>query len=507
MPGKVLVADDTDVNQAILAGILRKAGIASVLASSGDEALRLARSEKPDLILLDVMMPGKDGFAVLEELKGEPSLAQVPVIFLTSKGATVDKVRGLSLGAADWVTKPFDVEEVIARVQVQLRLRELTQSLERANEELRQKQAELEQDLRAAADIQKALLPQGPMELPHLSGAAFFLPAQAVGGDLFQFQRLDATRACAWMLDVSGHGVPSAMVTVSVAQSISAARPLAPAQVMALLEQEYPIERFDRFFTLAYLLFDLWRKRMKVSSAGHPPPILIRGGALRDLVSGGPLIGIGNGQFAEEEHELEDSDRLVIYTDGVVEMENAREEQLGLEGLHRLLLDTEALPLETAVAEMRKRLMAHGGGRQQADDVTLLVLEWHDGLALPFLLSPTLPAVSRSAERLREHWRSCGVPQKAAEQIELAFVEAATNIVLHGKPPADIVVESVYAEGSVTLTLRDRGLPVPPGTPKETLPGPLEESGRGVFLIHTLMDEVKYRTLVDGNELWMRKSL
>ena len=508
MPGKVLVADDTDVNRAIFAAILRKAGLPCVLARDGDEALRLAKEEKPDLILLDVMMPGRDGFQVMQALKADPELAAVPVIFLTAKGETREKVRGLSLGAADWMTKPADPDEVIARVHVQLRLRELTQSLARANEELRAKQAQIETDLRAAADIQKSLLPQGAMELPHLSGAAFFLPAQVVGGDLYQLQRLDATHACAWILDVSGHGVPSAMITVSVAQSVSAAQLLAPAQVLARLEHEYPIERFDRFFTMSYLLFDLYRQTLKVSSAGHPPPILVRGGALRNLVSGGPLIGLGGAEFMEEEVALEDSDRVLIYTDGVVELENAAGEPFGMERLHEALLQGAWAPLETAMDELRARLRSHAGALEPQDDVTLLMLEWHQELALPFLLAPTLEAVRAGAERLRAHWRSCGIPARPAEQIELAFVEAANNVILHGKPPADIAVESVYAEGSITVTLRDRGTPIPPARRTGALPDDLlAEGGRGDFLIRSLVDEVGYRTDVHGNELRLKKNL
>ena len=506
MPGKVLVADASDANRAVLSALLRNAGITTLPASESEEALQLARSQKPDLILLDAGLPGMDAFEVLAALKADPALAEVPVMLVAPKVGG-NRKRAFALGAAGWIAQPFDEEELVVRVRAQLRLRELSRSLARANEELRQKQAQIEIDLRAAADIQKALLPQGPMELPHLSGAAFFLPAEAVGGDLFQVQRLDATRACAWMLDVSGHGVPSAMVTVSVAQSISAARLLDPAQVLLRLEQEYPIERFDRFFTLSYLLFDLWRKKMKVSSAGHPPPILLRGGALRDLVSGGPLIGLGNSVFDEEEHELEDSDRLVIYTDGVIELEDARGEQFGLPRLHALLLETASLPLETALAEVRRNMLAHAAVGSPRDDVTLLVLEWHDALALPFFLAPALEAVARSAVRLREHWRSCGVPQRPSEQLELAFVEAANNIILHGKPPADIVVESVYADGAVTLTLRDRGTPIPLHSRTVALPEPLAESGRGTFLIRSLVDEVKYRSGPDGNELVLRKNL
>jgi len=111
---------------------------------------------RPELILLDIMMPVKDGYEVCKELKNDPGNREIPVIFLSALSNAADKVKGLEIGAIDYVTKPFDHAEVLARVRVHLRIQRLTQALRAANRALAEKQAALDADLRAAGDIQRA---------------------------------------------------------------------------------------------------------------------------------------------------------------------------------------------------------------------------------------------------------------------------------------------------------------------------------------------------------------
>jgi two-component system response regulator VicR len=116
--GKILVVDDEKPIAEILRYNLEQEGFAVVLAYDGDEALRLLHNERPDLVLLDVMLPKKDGFTVCGEIR---RVDNVPIIMLTAKDTELDKVLGLELGADDYVTKPFSAREVVARVKAQLR--------------------------------------------------------------------------------------------------------------------------------------------------------------------------------------------------------------------------------------------------------------------------------------------------------------------------------------------------------------------------------------------------
>src|SRR5436190_22967606 len=107
MTDRILIADDVPFNQKVLAGILRRAGFDCLLADDGGQALRAVREQCPDLVLLDVMMPGKDGYEVCAELKADPMTADIPVIFLSALQDAADKIKGLTVGGADYVTKPF----------------------------------------------------------------------------------------------------------------------------------------------------------------------------------------------------------------------------------------------------------------------------------------------------------------------------------------------------------------------------------------------------------------
>ena len=152
-PGRILIVDDNPINRRLLQAILAKQGYATIMASNGEEAVDLALSENPDLILLDVMMPRKDGFQVCTEIKQYPAFAETPIIFLSSLSAATDRIRGLELGATDYICKPFDIGEVLARVKTQLRVGTLTRELRAANHELQMRQALLE---RAEAELDRS---------------------------------------------------------------------------------------------------------------------------------------------------------------------------------------------------------------------------------------------------------------------------------------------------------------------------------------------------------------
>jgi len=143
-PDKVLMVDDNATNLQVLQATLEGRGYRLLAAKNGAGALAITAKASPDLILLDIMMPEMDGYEVCRRLKADPATFEIPVIFLTALGETEDKVKGLELGAVDYITKPFQPEEVIARVNTHLTLRCLQQQLSRANEELRELNQNLE---------------------------------------------------------------------------------------------------------------------------------------------------------------------------------------------------------------------------------------------------------------------------------------------------------------------------------------------------------------------------
>lgn len=137
----ILIVDDNQHNLQMLGNMLKQCGYSLALASNGMLALEFAKNNLPDLILLDLMMPDMDGFEVCKRLKQDIALADIPVIFLTAKSEKEDIIEGLELGAVDYVTKPFDIKELVTRLNTHLELKAAKEGLRQKMEELKQANA------------------------------------------------------------------------------------------------------------------------------------------------------------------------------------------------------------------------------------------------------------------------------------------------------------------------------------------------------------------------------
>jgi sigma-B regulation protein RsbU (phosphoserine phosphatase) len=389
---KILIVDDSHDSRALLSLILKKEGFIPREVTDGSLVPAACRQELPDLILLDILMPGKDGYETCRELKSSPETQHIPIIFLSAQDSSSDKVKGLYLGAADYITKPFDKAEVIARVKTQLKIYNLTNALAESNRQLQKKQAKIDEDLAAAAQIQTALIPAASPVVEKFNFSWKFIPSDLSGGDIFNIHVLDDQTLVVYLADVSGHGVPAAMVTVSIAQSLQPhgttvlrrtvesparheTRP--PVEVLRILNREFPIERFDKYFTISYITIDRCTGKIRYSSAGHPPPLLLRAsGSLELLEEGGPMIGLGDLFTVEEgENQLQKGDRLFLYTDGITE-HCLGDDFFGSERLHNELIRTKDLPLDQACGRVINQIYSFGEYIKAIDDITLLALEY-----------------------------------------------------------------------------------------------------------------------------------
>jgi sigma-B regulation protein RsbU (phosphoserine phosphatase) len=288
----------------------------------------------------------------------------------------------------------LDSDELLAgKLRALLRLSKLSRQLGVTRQQLRHYQQELQDALSSAAHIQRRLIPRQAGSYHNLQTAWQFLPCKQVGGDLFNVQPLDEQTVMVYLVDVSGHGIASAMVTVSVSQSLSiqggqlVKQPIeqppfyrisTPGEVLRELEAEYPFERFEEFFTISYLLINPHNGTLRYCNAGHPPPLLLHAdGSVERLEAGGTIIGIAaEVDFTEGAAQLERGARLYLYTDGITEHCDANGEAFGEERLLRSLRQVAGAPLDEAVHDTLITLRAFGGSSLPIDDVTLIGLEF-----------------------------------------------------------------------------------------------------------------------------------
>lgn len=156
--GEVLIVDDNPANLDILAALLRGNGYRFRVATSGHRAIASAQAQRPDIVMLDITMPEMNGYQVCEALKGDPRTAEIPVIFVSALDDALDKVRAFRAGGADYVTKPFQLEEVLARLENQLKISRLQEDLAHRNRELSAKNEQLEEMSRELAAANRELL-------------------------------------------------------------------------------------------------------------------------------------------------------------------------------------------------------------------------------------------------------------------------------------------------------------------------------------------------------------
>jgi len=395
-PGTRLMADELLIAHSAaplageLVGLLQEAGFVVTTAADLDAA-RQALGRLPSLLLLDLDLAQEA--AHLRSLAQGCQSGEIPCLHFSSLGMAPERMRAL----APWSSGPLLLagqrESLLEQVRAQLEMARLRAERDLLIGQLEAKKRQLREGLRSAATIQQSLLPSFLPRSDSFRFAWRFRPCETVGGDLFHLRQVTEDALMAYLLDVSGHGVSAAMVTVSVYQSLSLhtsqliKQPLdhppyyrlaGPAEVVTELDREYPYERFEKFFTMAYLLLDPDSGRIRYCNAGHPPPLLVReDGQCETLEVGGTLVGMdGLVPFEEAEVQLAPGDRLFLYSDGITELPAAEGELYGEGRFFDLLKTGRGRPLDDQLEEVLEALEAFSGQEPPPDDLTLLAIEY-----------------------------------------------------------------------------------------------------------------------------------
>jgi sigma-B regulation protein RsbU (phosphoserine phosphatase) len=385
--GDILIVDDTPINLRLLGQMLVEHGYQVRPVPDGAMALDAVHAKPPDLILLDILMPGMDGYEVCEQLKADAQTRDIPIIFISALDATEDKVKAFAIGGVDYITKPFQIEEVLARVETHLALRRLQKQLQDANRRM-------ERELTLAGQVQASFLPRALPEIPGWQLAVALNPARETSGDFYDVNLLP--NGCLGLLvaDVVDKGVGAALfmaLSWSLIRTYAAEYPMQPEAVLGAVNHSILKETSaHQFVTVFYGILDPVTGTLIYCNAGHSLPYLFRtqGRAeVQELEPTGTALGIYEDKaWVQKVVQLAPGDVLVLYTDGVTEARKGPgmlfgEERL-LEAVRTSLVPSEAG--EPSAQDVRDAVLAQVGqfvsGAPQSDDIALLVLVRETGL-------------------------------------------------------------------------------------------------------------------------------
>jgi len=376
----ILVVDDAPANLQVLAGMLKDRGYKARPVPSGKLALLAARKDPPDLILLDINMPEMNGYEVCEHLKADDNLKGIPVIFISALTEQLDKVKAFAIGGVDYITKPFQMEELHARVETHLKLRRLQIELEEYSRHLELARARLKLDLELAREVQRGFL---PLRLPEVAGYEFFAyyeSAYEIGGDYYDLIPLPRQRVAVLLGDVAGKGVAAALLMAKLsadARFCMLTEPDLAAAVTRLNSLMTQSGVADRFVTLAAVILDPGSHTVTLVNAGHPSPLFYHratrtvGEATSLEVAGFPLGVLDGFAYSSCQVSLEPGDSILAFTDGVIEAMDVNNVQLQTKGVYAALQGEAYSPraLGERVVQVVKQFAA---GRSQHDDIALV---------------------------------------------------------------------------------------------------------------------------------------
>ena len=366
---RILVVDDDPTSRIMLKTMLSKDGFEVITAPNGREGRILAENEQPDLVIMDIMMPEEDGLTACASLKANARTANIPVIFISAVNDLTSKIDGFNAGGVDYITKPYQILEVMARVRLHIRLFHSYRSMVASN---------LEQ-LKNLTESQQHILVQ-PEEFPEAGFSVFYQPAQAAGGDFYDVIHTGAGIYDYLVADISGHhagtALPAAALKVLLRQN--AAMLYSPLENLNLVNRHLrPVLQEEQYATLIFARLNQTRMRLTLVNAGHPSAILYRRESGAEVViQSGDGLGLFDTILVDvKEIPVMQGDRIFLFSDGLIEEDagGAIPRRVGMDNLVNLINENPSPHIETVVRTIQKRIFVDKA--YLADDAVLLGFE------------------------------------------------------------------------------------------------------------------------------------
>ena len=372
----VMIVDDEPVLLQVLRNSLELAGFYILTFTSGEEALQqIQEGMRPDMILLDVMLPGISGYDVCRQVREKYTSYDLPILMLTAKNRPGDVLTGFEAGANDYITKPIERKELLARVNSMISFKsaaKLTTELDILNH-----------DIALAHEIQESVLISTVPEMDGLKAAVHYEPMMKLGGDFYDVRQLDDHRIAVLLADVSGHGVPAAFICamLKVTYSFRLEKDTRPDVMLKNLNESMYNFTGDQYVTAIFAIIDLEKMTMTHGSGGHWPPMIMRRDKKtvdRPFIRGVPFGWMETADYRTMETSFGEGDRIFFYTDGIVEPRNEKGEMFMTADVDTIICEGGDLDHNEFSDYLISRVREWTGMKEEDtfdDDVTLIVVD------------------------------------------------------------------------------------------------------------------------------------
>ncbi|MEX0988662.1 MAG: response regulator [Bacteroidales bacterium] len=382
---KILIVDDIHKNLQVLGSILQSEGYAVEFAVEGKSAIAWIEKVEFDLVLLDVMMPGTNGYEVCRKVKLNGKNELLPVIFLTAKVDPQSIIEGFKAGAADYITKPFIKNELLARVKTHLEIKKSRDKLAYYLAEINEKRKSITSSIRYAKNIQEALLKTSETFTDIIPGHFILnLPRDIISGDFYWFCCIDDITIVA-VMDCTGHGVPGALMsTLGVTllnETVFSQNIIRPnlildslrSKLIRTLSQQGQDSIKDG---IEGSIFSFDSKMKKFNFAGSSNSMLIvHDGKIREIKPDKVPIGYSytKDDFQNFSLEIQSGDMVYFYSDGYVDQFGGPlSKKYLLKRFKEKLLTIHDLPLDKQWEELHREFTGWKGDNEQTDDILVL---------------------------------------------------------------------------------------------------------------------------------------
>ena len=382
---KILVVDDNPANVQVLGTLLKKLEFRIEFALNGFEALKWVQKESFDLILLDVEMPKMTGYEVCKKLKADEKTKDMPVIFVTVHDDVESTIKGFELGAVDFVSKPYNLNELRARISTQIELKRSSDAIRKYSKELERKNRIIMESITYAEHIQRNILPNKDDFHSYFSDwFIIFKPKQIIGGDFYWFKPVEELVIFS-VIDCTGHGVPGAIMSMIAFTAINDAiienKILEPERILqhihGYLIKTLHSEKKDSIgdgMDITMCVLNTTTNELRFSSTNQKV-FVVSNGELVQYDSHNWSIGefdFHDQEFIQQKISLEIGDAVYLFSDGYKDQfSGINNKKYSIKRFREKINTIKHLPMSEQKYNLEEELAAWKGGTDQIDDITI----------------------------------------------------------------------------------------------------------------------------------------